>query len=126
MVEKIVIVSQFDSVVRDFRNKRPEWIYGVPMNEARKMVYSSLLYLDDFFPIRSDILMLPQRSGTFNVLPERVIQHVKKRNKKLWVWKYEGETVININSTEDLLSIKELGIDGVFTDYPEKLMEEFR
>lgn len=125
--DKTVIVSRYDKIINNFRKERPVWQYGVPSMEAKRMIYSSFLLLDNFFPIKSDILMLPQNAGKMNVLTKRVLSHAKKRNKKLWVWLYEGkDEVKNVDSKDDLLKMKKLGADGVFTDYPKKLMKELR
>ncbi|MEE9362415.1 MAG: glycerophosphodiester phosphodiesterase family protein [Cellulophaga sp.] len=121
---KVTIVSHYDSVVQEFRKERPNWKYGVPANEAKKMLYSSFVFLDDFFPIKSDILMLPKKFGKLNVLSKRVVTHAKKRNKQLWVWMYEGSYVKNVDSQEELIALENLGVDGVFTDYPQKLNSE--
>lgn len=122
VADNIIVVSKYDATIRAFKQQRPDWIYGVPTMEAKKMIYSSFLGLDTLFPIRSDILMLPQKAGSINILSRRVINHAKRRNKKLWVWMYEGEYVGNVNTKEDLLQMESLGADGVFTDYPSQLM----
>ncbi len=126
LVGNIIVASHYDEVIAAFKGKRPNWKYGVPANEAKKMIYSSFLYLDNLFPIKSDVLMLPQKAGKINVLTKRVINHAKKRNKKLWAWMYEGEIVKNVDSRAELLKMKEIGADGVFTDYPQKLINEIQ
>ena len=65
--------------------------------------------------------MLPKKFGKINVLNKRVIKHAKKRNKPIWAWMYEGEEVRTVNSIYEIDKLIELGIDGIFTDYPEKL-----
>jgi glycerophosphoryl diester phosphodiesterase len=122
--QQIIIVSHYDEVVKAFKKKQPTWKYGVPTNEAKKMIYSSFLFLDQFFPIQSDILMLPEKLGNQMILRDRVIQHAKKRKKKLWVWLNEGEKVLNVNNKADLIRMQELGADGVFTDYPQRLKKQ--
>ena len=64
---------------------------------------------------------LAKRYGKINVLRERVVNHAKKRNKKIWAWMYEGEEVRTVNSIDEIEKFRELGVDGIFTDYPEKL-----
>ncbi len=121
-----IIVSEYDEIIRELRSNKPNWKYGVPEKEAKKMLYSSFLYLDDLFPIKSDILMLPKKYGKINVLSNRVISHARKRNKKIWAWMYEGEYVKTVNSITEMKELGTLGIDGIFTEYPEKLSIEKR
>lgn len=124
LTNQIIVVSQYDEVIDSFKQKRPLWKYGVPTKEAKKMIYSSFLYLDSLFPIKSDILMLPQKVGKMNILTKRVVSHAKKRNKELWAWLYEGEIVKTIDNRIELQKMRELGADGVFTDFPKKLSKE--
>lgn len=121
-----ILASEYDEIIKQLKRKRPNWRYGVPANEAKKMLYSSFLYLDGLFPITSDILMVPMKYGKINVLSNRVINHAKKRNKEIWAWMYEGEEVRTVNSVNQIEELKALGIDGIYTGYPEKLKKEMQ
>ncbi len=115
------IVSEYDLIIKFLRSKKPNWEYGVPKNEAKKMLYSSFIKLDNLFPIQSDILMAPNWYGKINVLTKRVINHAHKRKKKIWAWKYEGEHVETITTKEDLSHFEQLKIDGIFTEFPTQI-----
>lgn len=78
-----IIVSEYDEIIEKLKSKKPNWRFGVPAKEAKQMLYSSFLYLDGLFPIKSDILMLPKKYGRINVLSQRVLNHAKKRNKPI-------------------------------------------
>lgn len=119
-----IIVSEYDGIIEELKQRRPNWRYGVPANEAKKMVYSSFLFLDNLFPIKSDILMLPQKFGNINVLTKRVVKHAKKRDKSIWAWIYEGEYVQTIETKTEMEGLAKLGVDGVFSEFPEKLSKE--
>lgn len=127
--DDFIVVSKYDEVVQKMRTKKPNWTYGVPANEAKNMLYSSFLYLDGLFPIKSDVLMLPRHYGGLTVLSKRVVNHAQKRNKALWAWIYESKdsnpskfkAVASIDELEDL---RKLGVSGVFTEYPQKLSSE--
>lgn len=121
-----IIVSEYDTIIKLLKDKKPHWKYGVPEKEAKQMLYSSFLYLDGLFPIKSDILMLPKKYGNINVLSKRVINHAKNRNKPIWAWMYEGEYVKTIESKKEMEALGKMGIDGIFTAYPEKLFNELR
>ena len=121
-----IIVSEYDEIINKLKSNQPNWRYGVPAKAAKKMLYSSFLYLDGLFPIKEDILALPKQYGKINVLSNRVINHAKKRNKSIWAWMYEGEEVRTVNSLKEIEELKALGIDGVFTDYPARLKKEIQ
>lgn len=119
-----IVVSEYDSIIRKLKKERPNWRYGVPANEAKKMLYSSFIYMDWMFPIKSNILMLPKKYGRINVLSKRVINHAKKRNRPIWAWMYEGECVRTVESKKEMEELESIGVDGIFTEYPEKLLNE--
>ncbi len=121
-----IVVSEYDHIIQKLRKEKPKWTFGVPANEAKKMLYSSFLYLDGLFPIKSDILMLPKKYGSINVLSKRVVNHAQIRNKELWAWIYESSDLDPtkfkaVESIEELEELKALGVSGVFTEYPRKL-----
>lgn len=124
MEKQVVVVSHYDQVLSKFKEKRPNWEFGAGTKEVKKMVYSSFLFLDIFFPIKSDILMLPVKFGSIKLLTNRVINHVKSRNKRLWVWLNEGKEVITVNSKKKLNELEKIGANGIFTEYPAKLNKE--
>jgi len=121
-----IVASEYDEIIKKLKAQRPGWGYGVPEQEAKKMLYSSFLYLDGLFPITSDILMLPKKYGRISVLSKRVISHAQKRNKKIWAWLYEGEFIETVNSKSEMEALQDIGIDGIFTEYPEKLSDEMQ
>jgi len=124
MEKQIVVVSHYDEVLSEFKAKRPSWTYGAATKEVKKMVYSSFLFMDSFFPINSDILMLPVKFGNIKLLTKRVVNHIKTRNKRLWLWLSEGKEVITVNTNRELKGLEEIGADGIFTEFPAKLKEE--
>lgn len=124
--DQVIIVSEYDEVLDDIKKKRPNWKYGAAEKEAKKTVYSSFLFLDNLFPIQSDILMIPVKYWNFKVLNSRIISHIKKRNKEIWVWRKEGKKVETIDTIEEYCKYKQKGIDGIFTEFPSKLNSELK
>lgn len=119
-----IVVSEYDDIIQRIRKEKPEWTFGVPEKEAKKMLYSSFVCLDWVFPIKSDVLMLPKKYGNINVLSKRVMSHAKKRNKPIWAWLYEGEYVRTVESKSEMEELGKIGVSGVFTGYPRKLSNE--
>ncbi|MFS4445372.1 glycerophosphodiester phosphodiesterase family protein [Maribacter sp. 2307UL18-2] len=121
-----IIASEYDEIIRKLKSRKPSWKYGVSAKEAKRMLYSSFLYLDGLFPVKSDILMLPKKYGRINVLSKRVIHHAKKRNKPIWAWMYEGTYVKTIETKEEMELLRKIGIEGIFVEFPEKFLGETR
>lgn len=124
LAKQVVIASHYDTVIQEFRKKRPKWSYGAPRQAVKKLLYSSFLYLDAFFPIQADVLMLPQHYGKISVLSQRILRHAKKHNKPIWAWLYEGETVQTVNTKAAFKDLQALGVQGVFTEHPRQLKAE--
>ncbi len=122
--EQVVIASHHDHVIRQFREVRPDWIYGASAREVKKLLYSSFLRLEKLCPIPADILMVPRQYGKLNVLSKRILKRTKDSETALWAWLYEGECVRNIDCLEDYLALEALGVDGVFSDRPQNLLAE--
>ena len=70
--------------------------------------------------------MLPEKFGKINVLTKRVINHAKKRHKPLYAWLYEGDIVKTVNTKRNHDRLMQIGVNGVFTDYPQKLANELQ
>lgn len=123
--ERVVIASQYDLIINLFKQKRPNWIYGAAAKEAKRLIYSSFVFLDTWFPLSSNILMIPEYYGNIKVLTPRVRKHVKKQQKKIWAWCLESkQKVLTIEHKKQLETFKKLGVDGIFTAYPQQLMKE--
>ncbi len=119
-----IVASAHDEIIHELRKKKPHWKFGVPAKEAKKMLYSSFVYLDGLFPIQSDVLLLPKKYGNINVLSNRVLRHARKRKRPIWAWAFEGAHVETINSKKEMEELKDMGVQGIFTEYPEKLAKE--
>lgn len=122
--KKVVVVSKYDSIIKEFRKKRCDWTFGAPTKEAKSVVFGSFLYLDRLFPLQSDILVIPRSYDGRKLLNKRLLAHVKNRKKRIWVWLHEGKEVITVNSKNQYTKLLKFGVDGIFTEYPAKLFEE--
>ncbi|MEO9853000.1 MAG: glycerophosphodiester phosphodiesterase family protein [Reichenbachiella sp.] len=120
------IVSANDKIISEFKIRKPGWKYSAASKEAKKLIYSSFVFLDFLFPLQSDYLMIPQTYGSIRVLTSRVVNHVLKRKRAIWAWIHEGEKVKTVETLEQALSLYNQGVEAVFTDYPKKLFEELK
>ena len=124
MEKNIVVVSKFHNIIKGLKHKRPDWTFGAATQEVKRMVFSSFLYLDAIFPLKADVLMIPITFNSHTLLTKRVLEHVKRRKKRIWVWLHEGKEVLTVNSQNQFLKLMDMGVDGVFTEFPEKLYDE--
>ena len=129
-ISDFLIVSHYDKVITSFKALKPNWNYGAASQAAKKLVFSSYLHLDNFFSLREDVLLIPIKYLNFKLLTKRVLRHIQKRNKKCYVWLYEGKTNDSfqaVHTREEYDWLKSLGVSGVYTEYPQlltKLLED--
>lgn len=118
---QIVIVSIAKGAIEEFRKLRPNWTFVASPSETKKFVFASRLYLHKFVDTKSRIMFIPNKLGALKILTPTAIRELKKRNIKIWTCNnfmpYE-----NVNNLSDLKKLKELGVDGVYTDNPRKLL----
>ena len=122
--EDVVIASQYDHIIAGFREKAPSLTYGVATKEAKKLIYSSFLGLDGFFPLKGDVLIIPKLFGKIKVLTPRIVRHVLKRNKTLWAWVEESDVVKTAESLDDVKMLESLGANAAFSEFPERIKQE--
>ncbi len=123
---RFVLGSEYEKVISEMRKKRASWTYAASAREAKSLIFSSWLQMDKYFPLHSDILCIPLKFGKVTALKDRIIHHVQRKGKKLWVWMYEGKTARTIQNMNQYQKLKSRGIDGVFTDSPELLFTEMK
>lgn len=124
IANQITIVSGYDDIIKLFKKQKPEWKYAAATNEAKRLIYSSFVLLDSLFPLQSDYLMIPLKYGKIKVLTKRIVHHVKRRNKDIWAWMYEGEEVKTVETVAEATALFNIGANSVFTDFPKKLSDE--
>jgi len=57
---------------------------------------------------------VPERAGPLNLVDERFVKSVHARNAYVHVW--------TVNRTEAMRRLLDLGVDGIMTDYPDRLI----
>jgi len=120
----LAIASEFDHIIAAFRNKAPNLTYGAATKEAKKLIYSSFMMLDALFALKGDILIIPNKFGKITVLTPRIVRHVQKRGRKLWAWEEEGESVVTVNSVEEINDMERKGVNAIFTEFPGRIKEQ--
>ena len=72
------------------------------------------MHLEDAYSPRVQALQVPEDYGDLKVVNRRFLEAAHGRNLRVHVW-----TVNDINSMQRLL---DLGVDGIMTDYPDRLI----
>jgi glycerophosphoryl diester phosphodiesterase len=73
------------------------------------------VYLEAAYSPDAHALQVPETFRDFRVVNRRFIEATHARNMRVQVW-----TVNDVNAMQRLLN---LGVDGIMTDYPQRLMK---
>ncbi len=61
------------------------------------------------------VLQIPERVGSLQVVSKDFIETARRLNLQVHVW--------TINETDDMQRLIEMKVDGIMTDYPDRLLK---
>ncbi len=110
-----VMVASFDSqVLKQFRRKCPEVATSMSLREVKLFYLMNLAFLGTAYRTVAHALQVPEYQGKLRVLTQRFIDAAHNLNLKVHAW--------TINETGDMRRLLNLGVDGIITDYPDRLI----
>ncbi len=114
-MEHRVVVASFGQEAMDaFRAACPEVATAATADEARRFFRLTALFLEPLFEPRAEALQVPERLGTLEVLTPRLVRAARRLNLKIEVW--------TVNEPDDMRRLIALPVDGIMTDYPDRLL----
>jgi glycerophosphoryl diester phosphodiesterase len=120
--KQIAIVSIAKGATDEFRKLRPSWTFIASPKETKKFILASKLYLHKFVSTNSNIMFLPDKLGGLKILTSTAIKELKRRNIRVWTCS-NFKPYENVNNLTDLKRLRELGVDGVYTDNPRNIID---
>ena len=110
-----VAVAAFDQEAMDaFRAACPQVATAATRDEAVRFARLSAAFLGSLFAPRAQVLQVPERVGGHEVLTPRFASDSRRLNVKVEVW--------TVNEPEDMKRLLALPVDGIVTDYPDRLL----
>lgn len=114
-MQERVLVSAFKQESMDaFRATCPEVATSATQDEATLFVALSLLRLEHVISPRYESLQVPEARSGIDILTPRFMQAARNRGLAVQPW--------TINSEADLRRVVALGVDGINTDFPDRLI----
>jgi glycerophosphoryl diester phosphodiesterase len=111
-----VLVASFDmETIKAFRQACPEVASTAGESEVRLLYGLSVAYLGGLFRPPAEAVQVPEYRGDIHVLTPRFIEAAHGRNMEVHAW--------TINDLEDMQYMLDLGVDGIITDYPDRLLD---
>jgi glycerophosphoryl diester phosphodiesterase len=114
MTPKVMIASFDAGALKEFRPMCPKVATSAGAAEAIWFYALQKIHMESAYSPKVQALQVPEKYGNQQIVNERFIAAAQARNMRVQVW-----TVNDINSMHRLLK---LGVDGIMTDYPQKLL----
>jgi glycerophosphoryl diester phosphodiesterase len=112
----LVMVASFDvSRLKKFREQCPEVATSMGAREAFLFYGLQWAHLENLYSPPAQALQVPEYYGDSQVVTPRFLEAAHDRNMRVHVW--------TVNDTQSMQQLINLGVDGIMTDYPEKLLQ---
>ena len=118
MVDKVMVASFSSKVLKAFRRSCPEVTTSAGTGEVALFFLMNLVFLGGFYRSGFQAFQIPEHSSGLRVLTKRFVKTAHDLNLAVHVW--------TINETMDMQRLLELGVDGIITDYPDRLISLLR
>lgn len=115
-LENQVIVASFrDGPLAAFRRACPTVATSASSSAALTFTLLHWLRLDAAYHPTHQAFQLPQRLGKLDLVDQRYVKRAHAHNTQLHVW--------TINDPEAMQQFIDIGVDGLITDYPDRLLQ---
>lgn len=112
---QILVGSFYADTMSSFRETCPEVATSATEPEIRPYFVLNRLLLDAVYRPPAEAFQVPEYSGNLHVVTRRFVEGLAKHNVDVHVW--------TINETADMERLLDLGVDGIITDRPDRLLE---
>jgi glycerophosphoryl diester phosphodiesterase len=114
LTDRVLVASFHPESITRFRAACPEVATSAVEPEIRRLYTLNLLFLSAFYPSPATAFQVPEYSGDTHVVTPRFVRGAQGRNVQIHVW--------TVNETADMERMLELGVDGIITDRPDRLL----
>lgn len=115
MVERVVVAAFRQATLEQFRRECPEVATAASASEASAFLARYKAGLAASYSPPMQALQVPEYAGAMQVLTRDFVAAAQARNLHVHAW--------TVNSTEDMRRLLDMGVDGIMTDYPDRLLE---
>lgn len=115
MSGKVIVGSFRQMAIDEFRQFCPEVATSATPSEATEFLTMYKVGLGASYTPPMQALQVPQKLSHLNVVTKEFVEAAHKLNLQVHVW--------TINEPEDMKRLIDFGVDGIMTDYPDRLLE---
>ena len=114
MVDRVMVASFSSKVLKAFRRVCPEVTTSAGTREVALFYVMNLVFLGGVYRSAFQAFQIPEYSHGLRVLTKRFVKAAHGLNLAVHVW--------TINETADMQRLLDLGVDGIVTDRPDRLL----
>lgn len=114
MAERVLVASFDADTLREFRRIAPDIATSAAEDEVRVLYGLNRLRLGRVYRPPAEALQVPEYSDDRRVVTRRFIRTAHGRNMQVHAWV--------VNDVDDMRRLVDLGVDGIITDYPDRLL----
>jgi glycerophosphoryl diester phosphodiesterase len=115
MAERVVVAAFRQGTLDGFRRECPEVATSASASEASGFLARYKAGLAASYSPPMQALQVPEYAGGMQVLTREFVEAAHGRNLHVHAW--------TVNAAEDMRRLLDLGVDGIMTDYPDRLLE---
>jgi glycerophosphoryl diester phosphodiesterase len=115
MTEKVLVASFSGAVLSEFRRECPEVATSASTGEVANFLALQRAGLAASYSPAMQALQVPERAAGLGVLTRDFVEAAHGRNLRVHAW--------TVNDEEEMRRLFGLGVDGIMTDYPDRLLK---
>lgn len=113
--EQVLVASFHPETMAAFRQACPEVATSGAEREIRPFYILNRLGISSVYRPPAEAFQVPEFSGSLHVVTRGFVRGAHRRNVEVHVW--------TVNETADMERLLALGVDGLITDRPDRLLE---
>ncbi len=114
MAEKVLVASFTQAVLDEFRRECPGVATSAGPSEVSRFLALSKTGLGASYSPPMQALQIPEYAGGVRLIDRAFVEAAHERNLQVHAWTVNDETRMS--------GLVELGVDGIMTDYPDRLL----
>jgi glycerophosphoryl diester phosphodiesterase len=115
MTEKVIVGSFRQAAIDEFREECAEVATAATPAEVSEFLALYKVGLGESYSPPMQVLQIPEKVGSLQIVSKDFVETARKLNLKVHVW--------TINETADMQRLLEMKVDGIMTDYPDRLLK---
>lgn len=115
MIDKVIVGSFRQEAIDEFRAECAEVATSATPSEVSEFLALYKVGLGETYTPPMQVLQIPERLGALQIVTKDFVETARKLNLQVHVW--------TINEKDDMKRLLDDGVDGIMTDYPDRLLE---